>query len=247
MNVQLERPGAAQSDLLIHFCGRGGSARQTPHVTPDILGLSPSERLDHILQEEQFRAFPPFGAPRRNPMVCFSESPLPHLIHLIRDRGWQPWGVVVRREWVYSLGGGPVWYARQEQFKQLTDTQKAWAVRFEVSAETRSDWTHEREWRVPVDPDYPFLDFSPSDIVAILIGDPSWEPTKVTNIYKTGHPINAITGEPCSPDNPYTIDEYPVDELPLSWQSAEIWIWDRDSEQIKRPDGSPLLEINYFS
>ena len=125
----LEIPGPAQSNFLIHFCGRPSGRPHTPYVRPEIQALTPAQRLDNILWEQQILGFAPFGAAADQPMVCLSESPLDHLQWLLRSRGWPPWGVVLSRQWVFTVGGGPVWYARPGQYETLTRTQWPWAVR----------------------------------------------------------------------------------------------------------------------
>jgi hypothetical protein len=173
----LDVPGPAQSDFLIHFCGRPSGRPYTPMVPAAIQGLTPAQRLDNILWEQRILGFPPFGAAADQPMVCFSESPLDHLQWLLQSRGWPPWGVVLSRQWVYATGGGPIWYTRPEQYESLSPPQRPWAVRFETTTGRRSDWVHEREWRIPVRPDNPALQLGPGVITAVLVDGPTWLPT----------------------------------------------------------------------
>ncbi|MGB8385950.1 MAG: hypothetical protein WCG47_32725 [Dermatophilaceae bacterium] len=53
----------------------------------------------------------------------------------------------------------------------LHQPDDVWLVRTEPGL---SDWLHEREWRVPV-PEK-LLQLVPSDLTAVLVGDPSWRP-----------------------------------------------------------------------
>jgi hypothetical protein len=90
----LNPAGPAQSDFLIHFCGKAPGRRHTPKVRQDIQSITPAQRLDNILWQQQILGFPPFGPETNPPMVCFSESPLPHLDWLLHALLWPPWGVV---------------------------------------------------------------------------------------------------------------------------------------------------------
>jgi hypothetical protein len=145
-------------------------------VPPYIQGLTAEQRLDSILWEQRIWGFPPFGRDVVQPMVCFSESPPNHLEWLLHGQGWPPWGVILLRQWVYTKGGGPVWYARPDEYNSLTPTQRAWAVRFEATAGQRSDWVQEREWRIPVPPADPALHLARGDVFAVLVGNPMWQP-----------------------------------------------------------------------
>jgi hypothetical protein len=97
--------GPAQFELLIHFCGRPNSAAVTPTVPQVIRDQQPWQRLHNVLWEGEIRGFAPFSS--ASPMVCLSESPLEHLRWLLSNRQWPPWGVLLRRQTVYDLGGGP--------------------------------------------------------------------------------------------------------------------------------------------
>ncbi len=99
--------------------------------------MTPAERLDSILWGETLYGFPPFGADKDQPMVCFSESPLDHLQWLLATRGWPGWGLFFTRQAVYGLGGGPVWYTRTPQWHGLGRDQRRWAVRFDATPRLR--------------------------------------------------------------------------------------------------------------
>jgi hypothetical protein len=217
--------GPAQFDLLIHFCGRPSSVT-TPTVPQSIRDQNPWQRLYNILWEGQIRAFAPFGS--ESPMVCLSESPLEHLRWLLSTRQWPPWGVLLRRQAVYDLGGGPVWYARSEQLAMLPPELRSWTVRFETGA-YRSDWLHEREWRIPVPADNPVLKLPPGTVPVILVGDPQWQPTASSQrtIFVDQFGIQVEPGEL---GHPQVVE---VPELPLLWTAAaERWCWDPATQQI---------------
>jgi hypothetical protein len=136
--------------------------------------MTPIDRLVRIMQERRLRGFPPFGT--THPVVCLSECPLPHLQWLLAQRGFPRWGLILDRQWVYRAGGGPAWYVRQDQYRALSDEQRAWAVRLESTVEDRSDWLHEREWRIPVAAENDSAIALTSDAVgAILVEYPVWQ------------------------------------------------------------------------
>jgi hypothetical protein len=185
---RLGAAGPAQFDWLIHFCGRPPGTGSSPHVPPDIKGLTPPQRLCRLLWEQQIRGFRQFGT--EPAMVCFSESPLDHMKWLIKERLWPPWGVLLQRQVVYDLGGGPVWYVRTEQRAKLPEEIRGWAVRLDAGP-CRSDWLHEREWRIPLSPCSEALMIPDNPRPTILIGDPSWLPSsadrQLPHLWKIAH------------------------------------------------------------
>jgi len=210
--------GPAQFEWLIHFCGRPTSSATTPTVPQVIRDMHPSQRLYSILWLQQIFGFAPFGSD--TPMVCLSESPWEHLRWLIANRQWPPWGLLLRRQAVYDLGGGPVWYARPEQRDQLPAELDGWAVRFETGA-NRSDWLHEREWRIPVPPADPALRLPLDAVAGILVGDPHWTPTPPPT-----YPVLAEDySTPLLRQMPYP---------PPLWTAAQHhWYWDAATQQIR--------------
>lgn len=167
-----------QAETLVHFCGR---PRQ-----PASLG-SPRDRLENILFEGRIAGTVPFGSPL--PAVCFSESDRNGIQALIECAGFEPWGVVVSRSWVWEQGGGPVWYVRDDLWdatSSLSPDLRRWLVRTRPSD---SDWLHEREWRVPVDPGAAHLRLPDSGPLAIIVGDENWEPQPVHT-----YDLDAATG-----------------------------------------------------
>lgn len=169
----LSAPGAAQSDLLFHFCGRTGKLNS--YVPSRIASMTAADRLESIIIEEQLLGFPPFGAGSDQQTVCFSEAPVDHLKWLMRQRGWLPWAVIFTRQTIYNAGGGPVWYARTPQARTAAPEQRPWIVRFEADATAWSDFVHEREWRLMS----PVLQLSPVNVAGIITGFPSWAPRPV--------------------------------------------------------------------
>lgn len=224
----LGEAGPAQTDFLVHFCSRPFGRAHTPSVPDGIRSMNAETRLYTILWEQQLRGFAPFGA--STPMVCFSESPLNHLSWLLR-RGWEPWGVVMTRQSLYDVGGGPVWYARSEQYDALAEPHRSWAVRLDASLQRRSDWLHEREWRAP----HPALPLSASNVVAVLVGQPDWQPSG--SVLREVM-IDPETGGEVDPSFRRAVPQMmPFIELPPLWGTVQKWYWDAAAGQVFRlPD-----------
>lgn len=210
--LQLREPGPAQSSVVYHFCGRPPGTAISAQLEPVIAEMTPEQRLSNILWEGGLRGSVPFGA--TNPMVCFSETPLDHLIWLLHDRAFPPWALLVTREWVYHAGGGPVWYARDAQHRTLTPQQRDWAVRFDAYT---NDWLHEREWRVPTHPGFPWLALTFELIV--IIGEPTWQPWRLVP-EPTGRYIGAVP------------EMAPQWRLPPLWNQIQAYWWDSTNRRF---------------
>ncbi len=96
------------------------------------------------------------------PSVSLSAVPLPELLsrrvfrsHLGRW-DWEPYGVAVRREWLLELGGQPVIYGAEQDYKQLDESQRPFfqprtgspSRKRGESPSTENDWSLEQEWRL---------------------------------------------------------------------------------------------------
>ncbi|WP_406354213.1 hypothetical protein [Streptomyces sp. NBC_00658] len=220
----LQAVGPAQSDTLIHFTSRGENASFTPKVPEQYRQMTAQDRLDSILGSGRLYGYPPFGA--QQTCVCFSESPPDHLAHLITDRGFGPWGVVVTRAGVLKHDGGAVAYVTDDVYTRFAEAGLAhWAVPIREN----SQWMHEREWRAPLCEEVngtvkQYSCFSMASAHAILIGDPGWRPTPVTTGY-----ANGFTGEQTYPDDQAAV---PVQELPEMWRKSTIWVWNPETQLV---------------
>ncbi|MBB0245226.1 hypothetical protein FNQ90_14210 [Streptomyces alkaliphilus] len=226
----LHPPGPAQSEDLIHFTQRPCGRPPTETVPQNIRDMSAQQRLDAILAGGQLWAFPPFGA-NGCATISFSEAPEPHLIHLIEDHGFPPWGLVFGRSSILGAGGGAVAYLPQHVRERFPEELRHWVVPFGTNGRFE-DWSHEREWRLPVPGSQGFpLEGS---LRAVLIGDITWRPTRVS----TGNWWNPEDGSLESEfrDPPWQEET----ELPELWRTAEIWCWNRHTRSIDRhPPGTP--------
>jgi hypothetical protein len=223
----LGEAGPAQTDLLIHFCGRPFGRQSTPSVPDVVRSMSPETRLYSILWQQQLRGFAPFGAD--DPMICFSESPPEHLSWLLR-RGWQPWGLVFARQSLYQVGGGPAWYVRSPQYDELSPAHRAWAVRLDANPSRRSDWLHEREWRVP----HPWIHLPAGSVVAVITGHPDWQPWGVVQREIL---IDPTTGGEVDPSFHNAVPQLVAStELPPLWATVQKWHWDIGTGRVmQRP------------
>lgn len=93
-------------------------------------------------------------------VVCFSEAPVDVLAKLFASRGhewrYRPFGVMVTKHWLFSLGGRPAIYQPESDYQFLPPELQYRHVRFEGPGGDK-DFTFEREWRIlgeelPLDP-----------------------------------------------------------------------------------------------
>jgi hypothetical protein len=118
--------------------------------------------------------------------VCFTEAPLVEMVSVFasvavaRQAGalrYEPYGVGVRKEWLFRLGGRPVIYQPHADYEQLPEAFRWRHCRFEPPD---VDFTWEREWRVstdrlPLDPAQTWL-FVPNQVIADRLTErhPQW-------------------------------------------------------------------------
>lgn len=168
----IAHPG--QADTLVHFTGRARTL-----YAPEVYFLTPEGRLDLIASEERLLARPPFGSSCHT--VCLSESDTRGVEALLTIGQFAGWGIVVRRDWAWEQGGGPVWYTRDEVWRTVNDRDDQqllqWMVR---TSPQEADWLHEREWRIPSLNEY--VDLTANAVVALLVSDPDWEPHRSSTV-----------------------------------------------------------------
>jgi hypothetical protein len=188
------------SGLLTHFCDR---TRPQSAIPAEIRAMTAQQRLESILWESKLKGFVTYSGGDR--AVCFTEATLNGLNFLMGRRSYQPWGLVFDRQSVYSAGGGPVWYARPEEYRFVqglcgsgaaSSRLQSWLVRLEPGS---SDWLEEKEWRIPLFPGYePALSLQALRLVALLVGDQDWSPTRtgwgVSPVTRTQVPAPVVPG-----------------------------------------------------
>lgn len=87
--------------------------------------------------------------------VCFTESPISELASLfylnqsMKQSGrYEPYGIAVPKDWLFSQGGRPVIYQHEAEYDQLPEPMK---FRHVTYIPPNTDFTWEREWRIKKD------------------------------------------------------------------------------------------------
>ncbi|MFF4653573.1 hypothetical protein [Streptomyces sp. NPDC001380] len=224
LRPRLEPVGPAQSEYLIHFCRRPPGTSTTPTVPANIARMTAPERLNRILAEERLLGFAPFGAP--TPVICFSESPPDQMAHLIADRHFAPWGIVIDRTTILASGGGSVAYLPRRVADTFPEKLRHWVVSVETDGVRRADWTHEREWRLPApvsgDDGHHYRSIPPGAVTAVLVGFAGWQPRPMVSSSIKAHPESS---------EPYVSDEMVLPDL---WLTAERWVWNAAARTIEK-------------
>lgn len=106
--------------------------------------------------------------------VCFSEAPLSSLSSgLVNERyysRYSPFGILVFKQWLFSIGGRPAIYETEEEYLSLPESHKWRHVRYDLrNGFERIDFSWEREWRIRCD----ILTLNPS-IAWIIVPDNAW-------------------------------------------------------------------------
>ncbi len=110
--------------------------------------------LQQILDEQRIAANSRL-ARGGNAFVSFSAVPLAELLSRRQFRShlgrwdWEPYGILIRRDVLQSLGARPVIYGDEADFKSLNENDRDYfQPRGTKSARNQLDWTSEREWRL---------------------------------------------------------------------------------------------------
>ncbi len=89
--------------------------------------------------------------------VCVSEAPLSAIGSIFDNRDaygfrYQPFGLILDKEWFFEAGGRPVIYQPENEYYFLPDSLKYRHVTFDPTRKpTPIDFTWEREWRLCTD------------------------------------------------------------------------------------------------
>lgn len=159
------------SPYLAHFTSnefpKGHKSKDNP--TNQYKHVSAEKRLINILHERKIVAsqVPWVG---NHKAVCLTECPWMSLI--THTQQYSSFGVGFTKEFVFSKGGGPVYYVRADMFNNqkwdetvLPFVTPFWPDYVPVALKgtigiTRCDYTHEREWRVACDLLFDYADIS---------------------------------------------------------------------------------------
>jgi hypothetical protein len=168
------------SDYVVHFAsnrapfGKKQTRNQGYKFLTDIAGLSAYDRLVKMLETKTINATP---MPWTNSLaVAFTECPWGSLLH--HAQVYSPYGVGFKKSKLYEVDGGPALYVRRDLF----DAQRKHIRQFDPAAlpfpqsffafitpfvpsydnakagAKIVDYTHEREWRVPHDFNFKYVD-----------------------------------------------------------------------------------------
>lgn len=169
-------------DVLIHLTYRRGTA--SPGLQADIATLTPWDRQAGVLLGT-LRYGLPFDTDW--PVASFTQTTRRALYSLAH---YQHTGVAFHKQAVWDAGGGPVHYVRGDAWtawrtSNLPEPMKSMGVRlwpgwggtpplgtgmqFFDQARERSEWLHEREWRLPRPPGTDWGWRFPREAVAFLI------------------------------------------------------------------------------
>ena len=99
--------------------------------------------------------------------VCFTEAPVDEF-HSVTGK-YKPFGILLSKKFVFSIGGRPVIYQHDSEYSILPDEIKWRHVRYEPCSEEFRDFTWEREWRVHTD----CFELPPEE-VTVLVPDQTW-------------------------------------------------------------------------
>ena len=106
--------------------------------------------------------------------VCFSEVPVDSLKGgFTNSSGYSQYsrfGIVFPKNWIFEIGGRPVIYQSESEYKFLTEENKWRHMRLDLSEDKFVDFTWEREWRVKIES----LSFS-CEFVSIVLPNKNWE------------------------------------------------------------------------
>lgn len=105
--------------------------------------------------------------------ICFTEAP-PQYFYCPNHK-YQPFGIMLSKERVFSMGGRPVIYQPDQEYYELSENIRWRHMRYDIAAESSVDFTWEREWRLHEDK--LLLEF---DSTAVLVPDKDWEEELIT-------------------------------------------------------------------
>ncbi|MFF5924209.1 hypothetical protein ACFY8C_38675 [Streptomyces flavochromogenes] len=168
-------------DTLVHFTGRPRGKDELREFPP----TTPEQRLVSILHRGTLRGRDTFGTDA--PVLCFSEVTEEARRAMLRDgvgRGrYEPWGLVLHRQQLIAAGARPVLYVSREERDQMKAALPRQTYNRCVAYEpapaqgTRSDWLHEREWRICFEEgDPPVLPITPQLVAGVIVRTPGWTP-----------------------------------------------------------------------
>jgi hypothetical protein len=136
--------------------------RRRPDISPNLLHLARGDTragafatLRTIVAERRLHASSDSirGGYR---CVSFTEAPVKQLRDVYRwsaehDPRFQPYGVLLGKDYLYAVGGRPVIYQSDAEYEKLPDALRYRHARYDPLADPPFDFTWEREWRLHAD------------------------------------------------------------------------------------------------
>ena len=103
------------------------------------------------------------------PCVCFTEAPYWVMADVFNytdttEARYSPFGVMVEKQWLYQMGGRPVFYMEESEYAFLDAQHQYRYVKYDLNPHFPIDFTWEREWRVRTD----VLEIGPSNSTLIF-------------------------------------------------------------------------------
>lgn len=148
-------------DLLVHWT----RMKVTEHQTTSALTI-----LRKIIREQTLRGGSGYIRGGYN-CVCFTESPISDLVKVFslakmsedraRRQRYEPYGIGIKKDWLFDQGGRPVIYGSSNEFNELPDSMRWRYVNYNPPS---LDFTWEREWRIKADT----LEIDPKQSVIIV-------------------------------------------------------------------------------
>ncbi|WP_329375730.1 hypothetical protein OG625_00250 [Streptomyces sp. NBC_01351] len=182
-------------DTLVHFTGR---PRRQSDLPPDFAHGGAEDRLVSILHSGTLRGAPDYWSDA--PVISFSEVTEDARRAMLRDgagrRGpYAPWGLVLDRQQLIGAGARPALYVSREERDRMRAelpprTYNRCVVYEPHPGRRRSDWLHEREWRLcfeaeaePVLSIWPevgveagAVSFTHHLVAGVIVGTQGWTP-----------------------------------------------------------------------
>lgn len=146
--------------MVIHFTGRTGVDRAHPKVAHN----TDEGRLLEIVRYQEILGFEQPGTSAAS--VCFTEATSEGCAWMIGSGRYTSCGVGFSKQYLFRLGGGPALQIRGDEWQhvaRMPPELRARSVRLWPGArssqadprplpwwlEGRSEWSYEREWRLP--------------------------------------------------------------------------------------------------
>lgn len=169
--------GADLANFICHFTYRRRDTSSDP--LPNRLPVKPSGRLAQILRQGRIQANPTHATGAAS-VCCFSEATRNAVSVLVKEGTIKGWGLAFDRQYLFEQNGGPCWYVRGDEWDEVRDALPSSlqyrCVRYWPGASasdtstlphairSRSDFIHEREWRIEGD-----LCFEIEDVAFVIL------------------------------------------------------------------------------